>query len=120
MLHRVKEIVGFLHGRPEVVIYLSTTTRHADFCTNPVNVIPQILLQCAGEEEHLSLLLLVVGGGTGRTSAVRLSQEWERRSPTSQESGGSEAEATADAKLQVLTFHSELGWFLIIKKKNQS
>lgn len=35
----------------------------------------------------------------------------------SQESGGSEAEATADAKLQVLTFHSELGWFLIIKKK---
>lgn len=64
MLHRVKEIVGFLHGRPEVVIYLSTTTRHADFCTNPVNVIPQILLQCAGEE-HLSLLFLVAGGGDG-------------------------------------------------------
>lgn len=50
---------------------------------------------------------------------MRLSQEWERWSPTSQESGGSEAEATADAKLQVLTFHSELGWFLIIKKKSK-
>lgn len=63
MLHRVKEIVGFLHGRPEVVIYLSTTTRHADFCTNPVNVIPQILLQCAGEEQLSLLSFVAVEGG---------------------------------------------------------
>lgn len=75
MLHRVKEIVGFLHGRPEVVIYLSTTTCHAGFCANRVSVIPQILLQCAGEE-HPSLLFFG-GGGEERTSAVRLSQEWE-------------------------------------------
>lgn len=38
---------------------------------------------------------------------MRLSQEWERWSPTSQESGGSEAEATADAKLQVSSLSTQ-------------